>query len=86
MTYTPKPTTCDCRTPIIRIIDGVRVCLNCPLHDAIYESRDDVERVRLLALIDMLGAQEHVAAWLQQFQRFLRTQAKPAIREKANAR
>lgn len=48
----PHPDKCDCCTPIWRYLDGQWKCLNCPLHDAIYESRDDVERVRLLALID----------------------------------
>ena len=52
MTYQPKPVKCDCRTPIWRFLDGQWVCLNCPLHDAIHLNRDDVERVRLTALID----------------------------------
>ena len=52
MIYQPKPAKCDCATPIWRFLDGRWQCLNCPLHTAIYLNRDDVERVRLLALID----------------------------------
>lgn len=63
MTIYPKhPAKCDCTTPIWRYLNGQQwpvlgnsqqwVCLNCPLHTAIYVHRDDVERVRLMALID----------------------------------
>lgn len=53
MTSTRHPEKCDgCRTPIWRVIDGEWKCLNCPLYQAIYEDRDDNERVRLMALID----------------------------------
>lgn len=48
-----KPAKCEsCRTPIWRWLAGQLVCLNCPLHDAIHLNRDDMERVRLLKLID----------------------------------
>lgn len=63
MTYIPpKPDACDCRTPIWRYLTGAQwpplknsqqwVCLNCPLHTAIYISRDTTEQQRLMALID----------------------------------
>lgn len=58
----PHPTKCDCTTPIWRFLDGSQwpslgesqqwVCLNCPLHTAIYINRDTTEQQRLLALID----------------------------------
>ena len=53
----PKPTKCDCRTPIWRFIAGEWQCLNCPLHDAIHLHRDTTEQQRLLALIDATKGQ-----------------------------
>lgn len=56
------PAKHDCNSPIWRYLSGKEwpalkdsqqwICLNCPLHAAIYLNRDDVARVRLLALID----------------------------------
>lgn len=72
MIYPPHPATCDCRTPIWRYLNGQQwpalensvqwVCLNCPLHTAIYVNRDDTERVRLMALIDTTRPERLVRA------------------------
>lgn len=52
MMYQRKPAKCDCRTPIWRYLDGQWQCLNCLLHDAIHLHKDDMERARLVALIE----------------------------------
>lgn len=56
------PAKHDCNSPVWRWLSGKEwpalgesqqwVCLNCPLHTAIYINRDTTEQQRLLALID----------------------------------
>lgn len=67
----PQPAKCDCTTPIWRYLNGTQwpalkeseqwVCLNCPLHTAIYINRDDIEKARLIALIDATKPERKVA-------------------------